>query len=183
MNDFEINILNFIQDTFACPFLDKVMPIITIFGDKGIFWIAVALILIIIKKTRKTGVMMGTALLLGLIIGNVILKNAIARTRPYDVNTAMQAELLVKALSDFSFPSGHTLASFEAATVLLIRDKRFGIPALVLAVLIALSRLYLYVHYPTDVLAGALLGAFIGIFACYLVDKIYKRFEKKAAVK
>lgn len=179
MNDFEINILNFIQDTFACPFLDKVMPIITIFGDKGIFWIAVALILIIIKKTRKTGVMMGTALLLGLIIGNVILKNAIARTRPYDVNTAMQAELLVKALSDFSFPSGHTLASFEAATVLLIRDKRFGIPALVLAVLIALSRLYLYVHYPTDVLAGALLGTFIGIFACFLVDKIYKRFEKK----
>ena len=180
MNDFEINILNFIQDTFACPFLDKVMPIITLFGDKGIFWIAVALILIIIKKTRKTGVMMGTALLLGLIIGNVILKNAIARTRPYDVNTAMQAELLVKALSDFSFPSGHTLASFEAATVLMIRDKRFGIPALILAILIALSRLYLYVHYPTDVLAGALLGVFIGIFACFLVDKIYKRFEKKA---
>ena len=63
MNDFEIGILNFIHDTFACPFLDKVMPIITLFGDKGIFWIAAALLLIIIKKTRKTGVMMGTALL------------------------------------------------------------------------------------------------------------------------
>lgn len=181
MNDFEIGILNFIHDTFACPFLDKVMPIITLFGDKGIFWIAAALLLIIIKKTRKTGVMMGTALLLGLIIGNLILKNAVARTRPYDVNTAMQAELLVKTLSDFSFPSGHTLASFEAATVLMIRDKRFGIPALILAILIALSRLYLYVHYPTDVLAGALLGVFIGIFACFLVDKIYKRFERKIA--
>lgn len=181
MNDFEINILNFIQDTFACPFLDKVMPIITLFGDKGIFWIAAALLLIIIKKARKTGIMMGTALLLGLIIGNLILKNAVARTRPYDVNTAMQAELLVKTLSDFSFPSGHTLASFEAATVLMIRDKRFGIPALILAILIALSRLYLYVHYPTDVLAGALLGVFIGIFACFLVDKIYKRFERKKA--
>ena len=181
MNDFEINILNFIQDTFACPFLDRVMPIITLFGDKGIFWIAAALLLIIIKKTRKTGIMMGTALLLGLIIGNLILKNAVARTRPYDVNTAMQAELLVKTLSDFSFPSGHTLASFEAATVLMIRDKRFGIPALILAILIALSRLYLYVHYPTDVLAGALLGVFIGIFACFLVDKIYKRFERKIA--
>ena len=93
----------------------------------------------------------------------------------------MQAELLVKTLSDFSFPSGHTLASFEAATVLMIRDKRFGIPALILAILIALSRLYLYVHYPTDVLAGALLGVFIGIFACFLVDKIYKRFERKIA--
>ena len=181
MNDFEIGILNFIHDTIACPFLDRVMPIITLFGDKGIFWIAAALLLIIIKKTRKTGVMMGTALLLGLIIGNLILKNAVARTRPYDVNTAMQAELLVKTLSDFSFPSGHTLASFEAATVLMIRDKRFGIPALILAILIALSRLYLYVHYPTDVLAGALLGVFIGIFACFLVDKIYKRFERKIA--
>lgn len=181
MNDFEIGILNFIRDTFACPFLDRVMPIITLFGDKGIFWIAAALLLIIIKKTRKTGIMMGTALLLGLIIGNLILKNAIARTRPYDVNTAMQAELLVKTLSDFSFPSGHTLASFEAVTVLMIRDKRFGIPALILAILIALSRLYLYVHYPTDVLAGALLGVFIGIFACFLVDKIYKRFERKIA--
>ena len=138
MNDFEIGILNFIHDTFACPFLDRVMPIITLFGDKGIFWIAAALLLIIIKKTRKTGIMMGTALLLGLIIGNLILKNAVARTRPYDVNTAMQAELLVKTLSDFSFPSGHTLASFEAATVLMIRDKRFGIPALILAILIAL---------------------------------------------
>lgn len=66
MNDFEINILNFIQDTFACPFLDKVMPIITLFGDKGIFWIAVALILIIIKKTRKTGVMMAQRCFWGL---------------------------------------------------------------------------------------------------------------------
>ena len=56
MNDFEIGILNFIHDTFACPFLDRVMPIITLFGDKGIFWIAAALLLIIIKKTRKTGV-------------------------------------------------------------------------------------------------------------------------------
>ena len=179
MNDFEINILNFIQDTFACPFLDRVMPIITLFGDKGIFWIAVALILIIIKKTRKTGVMMGTALLLGLIIGNVILKNAIARTRPYDVNTAMQAELLVKALSDFSFPSGHTTAAFELATVWMMRDRRFGIPALVFAFVMAFTRLYLYVHYPTDVIGGMAVGILCGVAGYFIVDKIWNKVTAK----
>ena len=85
---------------------------------------------------------------------------------------------MYKALSDSSFPSGHTLASFEAATVLMIRDKRFGIPALILAILVALPA-YCSVHYPTDVLAATPLGVFIGIFACFLVDKIYKRFERK----
>lgn len=176
MNNFEIGILDFIKDTFSCAFLDKVMPIITLFGDKGIFWIAVAVLLIICKKTRKTGISMGAALLIGVIVGNLILKNAVARIRPYDLNSGV--ELLVNALSDYSFPSGHTLASFEAATVLLIRDKRLGIPALVLAILIALSRLYLYVHYPTDVLAGALLGALIGVFACFLVNRIYEKLPK-----
>lgn len=176
MNNFEIGILDFIRDTFACSFLDTVMPIISLFGDKGIFWIAVAVLLIICKKTRKTGASMGAALLIGVIVGNLILKNAVARIRPYDLNT--EITLLVSALSDYSFPSGHTLASFEAATVLLIRDKRLGIPALVLAILIALSRLYLYVHYPTDVLAGALLGTVIGIFACFLVNRAYEKLPK-----
>ena len=87
--------------------------------------------------------------------------------------------MLIKPLSDFSFPSGHTLASFEAAVVLLIRDRRFGIPAIVLAVLIAFSRLYLYVHYPTDVLAGAVLGTFIAFFACKAVDLCYKKISDK----
>ena len=172
MNDFEIGILNFIHDTFACPFLDRVMPIITLFGDKGIFWIAAALLLIIIKKTRKTGVMMGTALLLGLIIGNLILKNAVARTRPYDVNTAMQAELLVKTLSDFSFPSGHTGSAFAVAVVVfLMCPRKIGVPVLVFAFVIAFSRLYVGVHFPTDVLGGALIGAVIA----YLVCAVYRR--------
>ena len=86
---------------------------------------------------------------------------------------------MIARLSDYSFPSGHTLASFEAATVLMIRDKRIGVPALILAVIIAFSRLYLYVHYPTDVLAGMILGVSIGIFACKAVDLLYKRFDRK----
>lgn len=179
MNETELKILDFIHRHFSCGFLDAVMPIITKFGDGGIFWIAAALLFTIPKKTRKTGISMGAALLIGFIIGNLILKNSFARIRPYDLNAAIKPDMLVKTLSDFSFPSGHTLASFESATVLLIHDKRFGIPAVVLAVLIALSRLYLYVHYPTDVLAGAILGTFIGIFACKLTDLICKKIYEK----
>ncbi len=177
MTEFELKILDFIQEKIACPLLDTIVPIITKLGDGGIFWIALAVIFLIFKKTRKTGFSMGLALISGLIIGNLILKNAVGRIRPYDLNPDFN--LLIKSLSDFSFPSGHTLASFESATVLMIRDKRFGIPALVLAILVAFSRLYLYVHYPTDVLAGMVLGITFGILACFSVDKIYKGLEHK----
>ncbi len=177
MNEYELRILDFIRENLTCPLLDTVVPIITKFGDGGIFWIAVAILFIIFKRTRKTGISMGLALLMGVIVGNLILKNVVGRIRPYDLNEGI--EILVAHLSDYSFPSGHTLASFEAATVLFIRDKRFGIPAMVLAVLIALSRLYLYVHYPTDVLAGAILGIIFAVISCKLIDKLYNKFEHK----
>ena len=180
ITNLDLAILDFIQNTFRCDFLDTVVPYITSFADKGIGWIAVAVILLCFKKTRKTGLMVGVALILGLIFGNGLLKNLFARTRPYDL-PGVQIDLLVERLSDFSFPSGHTLASFEAAVVLMIRDKRFGIPALVLAVLIALTRLYLYVHFPTDVLAGALLGTLFAFIAVCLVDKVWNKAELKLA--
>ena len=172
MNEFELKILDFIRENLTCPFLDAIMPVITKFGDGGIFWIASAIVLICFKKTRKTGFSVGTALIIGFIIGNLILKNVVGRIRPYDLNSGI--EILINALSDYSFPSGHTLASFEAATAMLIGDKKLGIPAMILAVLIAFSRLYLYVHYPTDVLAGIILGILIAIFSCKLIDKLYK---------
>ena len=175
MNEFEIKILDFIRERFACPFLDAVMPLITSLANGGIIWIITAVLLLIFKKSRKTGFSVALALITGLIIGNLILKNLVGRIRPYEFNEGV--EILVARLSDYSFPSGHTLASFEAATVLLIRDKRLGIPALVLAVAIAFSRLYLYVHYPTDVLAGIILGVLIGIFACKTVDKLENRLS------
>lgn len=178
MNAFELTILDFIAKYCHCPFLDWLMPLITRLGDGGIFWILIAALLLCFPKTRKTGLSMGLALLLGFLIGNVFLKNVVARIRPYDVNTGV--ELLIARLSDYSFPSGHTLASFEGAVGLMIRDKRLGIPALVLAVLIAFSRLYLYVHYPSDVLAGALLGTAIAFLACFLIDRAYKKWGSRA---
>lgn len=178
MNEFELKILDFIQEHLRCTVLDKVLPIITKLGDAGIFWIVVAIVLLFFKKTRKTGIMIGVALLSGLIIGNLTLKPLVARIRPYDM-PGVEIDLLIERLSDKSFPSGHTLASFEAATVLLINDKRFGIPAIVLASVIAFSRLYLYVHYPTDVLGGIVLGVLIAFASCFIVNKVQKLYSEK----
>ncbi len=180
MNYFELHILDWINEHLHCGFLDAVMPVITQFGGyKGIFWITLAVVLICIPKTRKAGFSMGMALLMGFLAGNVFLKNIVRRIRPYDLNPAVH--LLVAKLHDYSFPSGHTLACFEGAVVLMRRDRRMGIPALVLAVTVAFSRLYLYVHYPTDVLAGAVLGTAFALLSCFLVDKIYAAAEKRRA--
>ena len=176
---FELKILDFIQAHFQCRFLDIFFSIVTKLADSGIFWILLAVVLLFFKKTRKTGLMMGVALMCGLIVGNLTLKPLIARIRPYDLNP--DVPLLISKLHDFSFPSGHTLSSFEGATVLMIRDKRFGIPAMILAVIIALSRLYLYVHYPTDVLAGAILGITFGIVAVAVVNAVCKKLNERKA--
>lgn len=179
---FDLPILRWIAENLWNPVLDKVMPIITLLGDAGIFWIACAAVLLLIPSQRKTGLAMGAALIIGLLICNVTLKPLVARIRPYDYELehfGTQIKLLVDAQHDFSFPSGHTIASFEAATVLLIRNKKLGYPALVLAVLIAFSRLYLYVHYPTDVLTSVVLGIGIAFLGNFLVEKGWSAVEKR----
>ena len=172
LNEFELPILWWIREHLTNPFLDTVMPYITSLARHGEFWILLALILLCFKKTRKAGVAMGIAMALGFLIGNIGLKNIIARTRPYDM---VEVEVLVKHLSDFSFPSGHTLVSFNAAIALHHYHRRWGVAALVLATVIALSRLYLFVHYPTDVLAGLLLAVGIAFVSCRLVDGLWSR--------
>ncbi|MBQ2732812.1 MAG: phosphatase PAP2 family protein [Clostridia bacterium] len=174
--ELDFALLDLIADNLRCGFLDLIMPIITFLGDGGWFWIACAVIMLFFKKTRKTGLMMGLALICGLVLCNLTLKPLVARIRPYDLRPI--ENMLTEPMHDFSFPSGHTIASFEAAIVLLIRDKRFGIPATVLASVIAFSRLYLYVHYPTDVLASVILGSLLAVFSVWAVNKLYARFEK-----
>ncbi|MDD6094638.1 MAG: phosphatase PAP2 family protein [Clostridia bacterium] len=180
----DVNVLNWIQEHICNPVLDAIFPIITLFGEKGLFLIAVAVLFLCFKKARKTGIMMGAALLLGLIIGNGILKNVFMRVRPYELEGALRnaEQLLSHAPTDPSFPSGHSLACFECATVLMYRDKRFGIPALVLAVAVALSRIYLYIHFPTDVIAGAILGIIIGVLAIVIVNSVLKLLENKKGI-
>lgn len=169
----ELRFLDFLQ-TIHTPLLDKILAFITSFGNAGIIWIVLAVVLLILPKTRKTGIIVAAALLMDLILCNLILKNLVARVRPYDVNTAIA--ILIKKPLDFSFPSGHTAASFAAMTALfLAKMKKAWIAALVLAVLIAFSRLYFYVHYPTDVLGGAVVGILSGIIGYTIVEKIDKR--------
>ncbi len=175
---FDLPILDWIQAHLQCTFLDVTMPIVTLFGDGGVFWIAVAVVLLLFAKYRKTGFSMGMALVLGLLVCNILLKPQVARIRPYNFQLqeyGREITLLVKGLNDYSFPSGHTIASFEACTVLMLHDKRLGIPATVLAILIAFSRLYLYVHYPTDVLVSLVLGILFGFLGSYIVDQIYRK--------
>ena len=169
----ELRFLDFLQ-TIHTPLLDKILAFITSLGNAGIIWIVLAVVLLILSKTRKTGIIVAAALLMDLILCNLILKNLVARVRPYDVNTAIA--ILIKKPLDFSFPSGHTAASFAAMTALfLAKMKKAWIAALVLAVLIAFSRLYFYVHYPTDVLGGAVVGILSGIIGYAIVEKIDKR--------
>lgn len=169
----ELRFLDFLQ-TIHTPLLDKILAFITSLGNAGIIWIVLAVVLLILPKTRKTGIIVAAALLMDLILCNLILKNLVARVRPYDVNTAIA--ILIKKPLDFSFPSGHTAASFAAMTALfLAKMKKAWIATLVLAVLIAFSRLYFYVHYPTDVLGGAVVGILSGIIGYAIVEKIDKR--------
>lgn len=172
----DMTLLNFIYDNLRCAFLDMFMPLVTLFGESGIFYILLALGLLIFKKTRKTGLMLAVSLIIGLVVCNLTLKPVIARARPYTVRT--DVVMLVEALSDFSFPSGHAVAAFEGATVMLCNYRKTGILFLVLAILIAFSRLYLYVHYPTDVIVGVVIGVISGLVSVKAVNilsnKIYK---------
>ena len=178
---FDLPILDWIQSTLGCKFLDTVMPIITLFGEDGIFWIAWAVLLIIFPKTRKTGLGMGFALILGLLVCNVTLKPLVARIRPYDLQAELGVtiNLLIEAQHDFSFPSGHTIASFEASVVLLKNSKKMGIPAFIIAILVSLSRLYLYVHYPSDVLVSVVLGTLFAFIGDWLAGRIMQKFPAK----
>ena len=183
---FDLPILDWIAANLWCPVLDTVMPIITMFGDGGIFWIAISVILLFTRKHRKTGLSMAFALSMGLLVCNIILKPGVARIRPYDFQMtyfAKEIQLIAGGMHDFSFPSGHTIASFEACTALMLGNKKFGIPATVLAVLIAFSRLYLYLHYPTDVITSIALGILFGVLGTWLAGKcpIEKLFRKKAS--
>lgn len=164
----ELDLLDFISTRFAHPVLDAVLPVLTSLCNHGELWIAMALVLLCFARTRRMGAAVLLAMALGFLTGNLILKPLVARIRPYELRSVA---LLIPPLHDSSFPSGHTLASFEASGVLMFMDKRFGVPALIVACIIAFSRLYLYVHYPTDVAAGIVIGVCFAFVAVRLTER------------
>ena len=179
---FDLPILEWIQANMQSGFMDTIMPLITLLGEDGIFWIAWSVLLMLFPKTRKTGLGMAFAMAFGLLLCNVTLKPLIERPRPYDFQLAQfgkEITLLIEAQHDFSFPSGHTIACFEAATVLLKNSKKMGIPAIIIAVLVAFSRMYLYVHYPTDVLVSIVLGTLLGLLGNWLAGLLAPKLVKK----
>ncbi len=162
------------------PITDLPMIMITHLGDDGIFWIILSLVLLIFKKTRKAGLMLAGALILCLAVNNLALKNIFSRERPFAV--LEKIKLLIAPPSGYSFPSGHTVSSIACATTLFwnYKDSKklaaFG--AMVLAVLISFSRMYLCVHFFTDVIAGAVVGIILGAAAIFCVNFIYGKFNK-----
>ena len=179
---FDLPILDWIQANLQSGFMDTFMPFITKFGDHGTFWMIVAALLFLFPKTRKTGLGMAIAMMIGLLVCNVTLKPLVGRIRPYDLQLqefGITIQLLGERMHDFSFPSGHTIASFEAAVVMLKNSKKLGIPAMILAILISFSRLYLYVHYPTDVLASVILGTLFAFIGNWLAGMIAPKLVGK----
>lgn len=164
------SILNWIHIAFQSSFLDFAMPKITALGSGAAVWIACALFLLLFRRYRRRGLLLLIGLVAGALVGNVILKNVVARPRPCWLNPGIP--LLVPMPTDYSFPSGHALSSFLAATILGKTDRKFGFVAFPLAALIAVSRLYLYVHFPSDVLCGALIGMGIGYLTSFVDGKI-----------
>jgi undecaprenyl-diphosphatase len=173
----ELGILDWIALHCHTGWLDVLMPAVSWLGNKGAIWILLAMVILLFSKGEKaTGAQMILALLFSLLLCNLLLKNLVGRIRPCDLKGL--ADLLVARPGDPSFPSGHTSASFAGAVVLLLCKWRGRWLALALAVLMGFSRLYLYVHFPTDVLGGALLGTFCALLAVFLWRRwLGKAFE------
>ena len=168
ITEIDFLILNFIRHNLSGDFADGLMKFITHLGDGGAIWIITAIVLLCFKKTRRAGACLGVALVFVAIVGNVVLKNIFARTRPF---IEANMPIIINPPGGFSFPSGHTGSSFAAATVLSEFYKKWAALFYIVASLIAFSRMYLYVHYPSDILGGIMLGVVIGFVCCKVLRK------------
>lgn len=169
-------VLFFIQENLHFALLDKFMIAVTFLTDGGLIWIALALTLVIIKKTRKFGVVLLVVLIFSSIMGEVVLKHIIQRPRPYA--DYPNIKLLINESSKYSFPSGHTTVSFAAAYVLSKSFKKLSLLFYSFAAIVGYSRIYLFMHYPTDVLGGVVLGLFCGTAIMWVSGKMINSSSK-----
>ena len=185
---FFYNIVHSLHSTAADPIITPVATVVSFLGDNGMIWILLALVLLLFKKTRKLGLCVAAALVLDVIVVNGILKILIDRPRPWEfgdfefITREYVDKRLISIPTDSSFPSGHTASAFAGAFAFLLglekKKKLWAIPALILAFMIAASRIYVCVHYPSDVFAGLIIGTVLGIVGYYLTKAVLKWFEK-----
>ena len=166
--DWEFRFLDSIQKYFSGNFMDNIMPKISSLWNAGLIWIIFTIVMLLFKNTRKYGYTCGLSLIIMHFTSNIFIKNIVCRLRPFQIRDYIN--LIINPPLDSSYPSGHTYASFAFATALLCCNKKLGIPAIILACMISFSRLYLYVHFPTDVLASIILGIATGILSYYIVN-------------
>lgn len=166
--EWEFTILNEIQN-IRTSFLDKLIPCITFLGQWSILWIVIAILCLASKQKRKLGISLTFNIVINTIVCNLIFKNIVQRLRPYILNESFN--LIIPPEKDFfSFPSGHSMFAFGAATIIFFYNKKIGICMYLLAAMIAFSRLYLYMHFPTDVMIGSAMGVLFAIFS-YKIEK------------
>ena len=178
--EWEIRHLDMLHNRLYSPIMDKFMVFVTKTADMGTVWILVALIMMLVEPGFKDGYTLLIALLLAIMIGNLTIKNIVKRHRPFKHK---QYKILIKQPRDYSFPSGHTLSSFAAATVIVLTNPLCGILALIYAACVALSRLYLRVHFFTDVGVSMVLGTILGIASHYVFKTGIMDFLPMAVVK
>ncbi len=171
MNYIEAEILKYIASHISNPFFDSFFAFVSMLGNKGAIWIFLTLVMLMFKKTRKAGICCALSLVICLVLGNLILKPLVGRIRPYNFDT--QIQIIIPPLLDASFPSGHTMAAFAFAVSLRRYFKKAGAFALIASVFMGLSRIYLSVHYPTDVLAGAVIGIGFGILSYKICERLF----------
>ena len=163
-------ILYYIYENWHNGFTDTFFTVISKLADCGFIWILAAAVMLFIKKWRPAGIVLLLSLGISAVIGSLAVKNIVCRLRPFNADEALML-LIPHPGGYYSFPSGHTLSSAACATVLTLENRKFAYGAIPMAVLIAFSRLYLYVHFPTDVIGGALIGIAIGYTAFKLAKK------------
>ena len=173
----DLSVLDFIRHTLASPVADVIMTILTYSVEYGASLIIAFIVMMFIKSMRKTGAAMLASSVLALLLGELVLKNIICRPRPFMINGSV--DLIIKAPSGFSFPSSHTAVCFAAATAIFMFHKRLGIAAYIYATAVAFSRMYLYVHYPSDVLGGIVLGICCGLISVTAIKFIGGRIESQ----
>ena len=166
---FDWSVLFFIQDNLRCPALDVILRGFSAIGEMGMCWIAGGILMLISKKYRRNSFVLFAGLIAGVLVCNLVLKNLVARPRPFWLKEI--ENFAGYNYADYSFPSGHAVAASISSVVFFKTNKRFGIAAIVLTAIMCFSRVYLFVHFPTDVLAGIAIGVAVGELVWFIFKK------------